>query len=448
MSKRLSILSAIFFGGLLLSVGYLDYGHSLWNSAVDWMNADTHGGSDYYRREIGTNIDLWLNGYLGIFFRFKMFGLLNWLSIPLFIYFIITLRKRERWQIAIASVLCITCLFLGFQGYQNYRYQLTVYPVLVSLIFIFGWETLKNRNWKIIVLVISISSVLLFINLYYSTNNYKYYMLSSMGRGKAGEGFPYKLIAYINDMVDEDSVIWQRKQLILFYHTDRIGSKSYNKEVKYLLTRKNQNISLKRVDYNLIIEDQGYKLYEIIDKSSVPTIAELNKNTPDFETDFSNWNGSSEIDANGITNVVFPMQILGIRGDFVVKKISLDSGNIIRLTLNNVNFNERPEIQFGYFIQSDKLNLKVDDGGKITIKAKMRLKSKQSAKLFIQDKTDYWSRESLEFNDSSWQDVIVSKKQRNGAEKICFGINWLPSTTEEWLDISSIKVFIENKIDS
>src|SRR3989339_662568 len=84
--------------GLLLAEDIYDF-------AKNWLQSDAQGGS--FVREIGTNYDLWLNGYLGIFFRFKMFGGLNWLAVPLFIYFLITIKKRKRWEIAMGLSLCL-----------------------------------------------------------------------------------------------------------------------------------------------------------------------------------------------------------------------------------------------------------------------------------------------------------------------------------------------------
>jgi hypothetical protein len=443
MNSRIYIVGAVLLASLLLFCGFIVYGKEVWNSAVEWMNTDTQGVNDFYSREIGTNIDLWLNGYLGIFFRFKIFGMLNWLLIPLFVYFLATFRNRERWQLSLGFVLLLTTIFICIQGYQNYRYQLTLYPVFISLIFIFGWETIRTKNWKMICLVISGSSVLVFLNLYYSMDNYKYYMLNAMGRGEAGERFPFKLVEYIKDNVNADAVIWQRKQPLLFYHTDKIGTKYYNKNTKYLLTREKENIPIKHADYKLVIEDQGYKLYKIIDKSVLPTTDGLKHKAPNFETNFTDWTGNSEIDANEIFHTLFPMQILGIRGEFLVEKISKEAGNIIRIMLKNANFNERPEIQFGYFIQSDKLNLPLADGHQIVVKAKVRLIESPSGNLFIQDKTDYWSRESVKFKNHSWQDIFVRKTPRVSAEKICFGISWLPKSKNEALEIGSISVFIE-----
>ncbi|MFC1816926.1 hypothetical protein ACFL0M_13560, partial [Thermodesulfobacteriota bacterium] len=111
----------------------------------NWLNKSLNS-YNYTYRGIGANKDLWLNGYLGIFFRFKYFGYLNWLFIPLSIYFLINITKKERWKIALWSVVIGLSIFLSIKGYLNYRYQLTLFPMLLSLILLYGWEVFRNRS--------------------------------------------------------------------------------------------------------------------------------------------------------------------------------------------------------------------------------------------------------------------------------------------------------------
>jgi hypothetical protein len=192
-----------------------------------------------------------------------------------------------------------------------------------------------------------------------------------------------------------------------------------------------------------VCEDQGYNLYKIKDKPDKPKIADLKKLKPDFQTDFSNWVGTSKIEVNDLKKTLFPMQVLGIRGNFTVERILGNDGNTIRLQMRKANFNERPEIQFGYFIQSEDLNLIVNDGDIVSFTARIRGNANRYVRLYVQDKTDYWSSESEYLVAISWKDVIVRKKIREGVTKICLGIDWKPESTEEWLEIRSIRIFIE-----
>ena len=446
MRKRLIIVGGILLASILICVGYLYFDKEVYNLARNWLTAETHGGSDYFLRGIRTNIDLWLNGYLGIFFRFKNFGVLNWLAFPLFFYFLITIRKRERWEIALGLVLSISFIFICIKGYANYRYQLTLHPILLTIIFLFGWQVLKKQRKIILSCVIVICCCLLLVNCYSLKKSYKYYLKGAIGSGEPGEGFPYKLVEYIKNNIADDLAIYESNQPILYYHTNKKGiSYHLSNKVKYLLIRGKIDEHLTNISRDLVFEDQGYKLYKVKKKPDILTKGYFDNKRPDFETNFSNWMGKDEISINNLPTTIFPMENLGVQGEFAFKLIPSDDGNIVRVMLKEPWFNKRPEIQFGYWIQPERLNLRVKSGEIVSIIAKMRLNGESSAELFVQDKTDYWSRENLYWEGSSWNDVLVSKKIREGFTNICMGINWKPSSTEEWLDIKLVRIYVSKK---
>jgi hypothetical protein len=113
------------------------------------------------------------------------------------------------------------------------------------------------------------------------------------------------------------------------------------------------------------------------------------------------------------------------------------------MKMKKANFNERPEIQFGYFIQPERLNLELKSGDLIYFTARIRIKGSKKVGLYIQDKTDYWSGEREYWAGKTWKDILIKKTLRNGFNKVCLGIDWKPESAEEWLDVSSIRVFIE-----
>lgn len=125
MRKRLIIIIVTLSVVLLICVFSTYFLGDVYNLVRSWSTTEAPGG--YFSRGIGTNKDLWLNGYLGPFLRFKMFGSLNWLAFPLFIYFLVTIRTRQRWEIALCLVLSASCIFICIKGYMNYRYQFTLF---------------------------------------------------------------------------------------------------------------------------------------------------------------------------------------------------------------------------------------------------------------------------------------------------------------------------------
>ena len=221
MKKRIAIFIIIGFVSVVSIIWMYDAfinenGDGL---AKNWLQSEARHGS--FVREIGTNKDIWLNGYLGIFFRFNKFGTLNWLAIPLFVYFMLTIKKRERWEIAICLVLFMACLFICLKGFRNYRYQLTLFPVLIAIVFLFGWQIIKNNNRIIMINCIIICTCLVSINCYSLRDQYRYYWNVGTGNGKSGERFPNRLIEYINQNVANDSTILERNQPILYYYASK-----------------------------------------------------------------------------------------------------------------------------------------------------------------------------------------------------------------------------------
>ena len=138
---------------------------------------------------------------------------------------------------------------------------------------------------------------------------------------------------------------------------------------------------------------------------------------------------------------------LGHRGEYNFRRISSEEGNLVRVMLKETWFNKKPEIQFGYYVSPNGLRLKVKEGDFISFIVRLRLHGPKgrTAELFIQDKTNYWVREKVDYKGASWRDVLVSKRIREGFTNICLGISWEPELTDEWLEIKSIRVHVSAK---
>lgn len=172
-----------------------------------------------------SNFDIWFNGYLGVFFNFKMFGVLNWIAIPLLIYFLYTLKKREKWQIATVFVIAAGCIFICVQGYSNFRYQLTLHPLLLTLIFLTAWEIARRIHKKVI---IAMAICFFFVSVVFARPLFdkclsvgEKYIVS----GNIENLYPTKVINFIEEKVilDEDCVILECNQPLLYYHTTKKG---------------------------------------------------------------------------------------------------------------------------------------------------------------------------------------------------------------------------------
>lgn len=261
VSKR-SIILVLSSSVLLIIIFSACFGGDLYDTFENWLGAKAAQGNSL--REIGTNKDLWLNGYLGIFFRFKMFGILNWTAIPLFIYFVVTIRKRTRSEIALALALTLSCIFICMQGYSNFRYQLTLSPALITIIFIFGCQVLREQNRNTVITLLSICgcfllicSFLLLINFHSLRNGYAYYVRGNVVEKLLRDRFPYKLFDYIDNNMANDAVILARNEPILYYHASQ-KMLIHKGGSKYILARRDSMPGAV-----LVCEDKEYKLYKV-----------------------------------------------------------------------------------------------------------------------------------------------------------------------------------------
>lgn len=106
---------------------------------------DPQGSFDSFKkeREINTPWKLWLNGYLGLYFRLRWVGALNWLALPLAAVFMWTMRKRRPWEMALFIVYFLSVALIAVFGYFNGRYALTLVPFTIAAVLLVGWDIIS-----------------------------------------------------------------------------------------------------------------------------------------------------------------------------------------------------------------------------------------------------------------------------------------------------------------
>ena len=240
-------------------------------------------------------MELWLKSYLSLFFDFERYGNLTWLAIPLFIYFMATIKKRKRWEIAIVFVLLLSCLALlgSTKGRGNPRYIFSLYPFTIGTIFIYAWEFIKKRNRYLKIGIFAICGILIFFSFYHSRKTYTRFWRTRVSLEE--HFFPEETLEFINkskDINNDNLVLVYSHRHLFYYHTNkkgihykdpvlRIFYRRRNKEaalnvlrnqlkVKYILVhwtfkrrmiRTLQNIITE--DCDLIIKNKGLQLYRI-----------------------------------------------------------------------------------------------------------------------------------------------------------------------------------------
>jgi len=134
----------------------------------------------YKFRGIETPLKLWGNGYLGIFFNFKYFGFLNWLMLPVLIYFAFTIERKQQWQRALFFVYALSVIIICIKGYFNFRYSFSLFPFTIIAVLWFIWDFVEKKPRKFRIIVISILFLLAGFSFCKYYRQYRGYLTSAM----------------------------------------------------------------------------------------------------------------------------------------------------------------------------------------------------------------------------------------------------------------------------
>lgn len=97
-------------------------------------------------RHIDSPWRLIFNGYLGQFFRYRYFGFINWLILPITALAVINFKKLSRAEIAVLLVYFGGAAIILVKGYSNFRYQATFFPFTVLVILYNFYKFFKKHN--------------------------------------------------------------------------------------------------------------------------------------------------------------------------------------------------------------------------------------------------------------------------------------------------------------
>lgn len=430
-----------------------------------------------YHRNIHTEAKKWLNGYLGIFFRFRYFGNINWLAVPLFIYFLWTVKRRERWQCALMAIYLISTIVLCIKGYTNWRYQFTLFPFTVSFILIFGWEILKDRGKYLKVFIFSFTLILVSYNFYrYSENNHKHQwnimkqiinkpypneVLEFIDSFEFSKAFaPKFLICDNTDMFyyysDYNAIHWQNPKYKLGGSRDKLykllkeGHKITHIYARRRFLNDRKRTSLAEVihlDCQRIAVDKDYRLYKLREEP----LEEILKTKVFFE--YKVWpleeeDLVKEVDSSG--NITFSLRVQGIRGKFRVETKKIDGEDTLVLRNLEKGKNGKRILQIGFslereFIEKHSLFSK-HAYFLVNISIPKHLINRKNF-IFIQDFDGKWNRNKVYFSRDSWRNYVVKKKIKHKSQKSGIGLRIEPQSPKDEILIKDIKIyFLKEKI--
>jgi hypothetical protein len=449
--------------GLLIILFSLAVLHLVY-SIIDKESPAALSRPSAYMSEIDTPGKKWLNGYLGVLFRFKSLGNINWLAIPLALWFFVTGKRREPWQLALVYVWLVTFLFISLKGYYNSRYQLTLFPFTAAVVLILTWELLKGKknHWKVI--VFSLLTLVCIYNIYHYFDTYSYFYDLRVSRNNPH--FPSRLVNYLNrhkTIGKAQSRIFVFNQPIFYYYTDKRGidyesplyyeivlglrQKEGSRRKLYQTIRKKRRVKYVLIGWStlnqykermlseflncesqLVVEDNGYCLYKIRD-----TFLDRKLRQGEYQK-VEPWNLST-------------LKVQGRRGDFDIRYPDKSPNKMV--TVSNITPGKKGEriLQLG-FTGSKAAAKKIIPGGfsgrylhfLVRVRIPRHLVNRENC-IFIQDFEGTWQRQSYFFRSPYWQTYLVSRRIREDSTKIMLGIRFEPRSSQDKLMIKSIEVY-------
>lgn len=278
-SKLVTVIAVITIF-VLLSVGAAFVGLDLYSHlaglADRWAGPIPHVTDSDRVREIATYRDLWMNGYLGLFFRFNCFGYLNWLAIPLLIHFVATIKRRQRWEMALVFVFVLSCIIIGVKGYENQRYAFTLAPFTITFVLYELWTV--SRRCVVRYVLIGLCVVLVVFGFYREREQYQRHTTDAFREFHSY--LPSKLIGYLN----RNDMNGGRRTLTLnlpwvYYYTDRRLIDIKHPEVKRILRMRKRFQSpaelMTQLNIRYVITDQSSKV--LFQRSSLGFVFDILK---------------------------------------------------------------------------------------------------------------------------------------------------------------------------
>ncbi|MCU0287624.1 MAG: hypothetical protein MUF15_14675 [Acidobacteria bacterium] len=446
------------------------------------------GQAAEHLKEIETPGKKWLNGYFGLFFRFKYLGNINWLIIPLIIYFFLSIKKPHRWQMAIILAWALTALFIISKGYSNYRYQFTLFPFTSAVILLLLWEILKNKKKYLQFSCFLIAGLVCTYNIYHYFDRYDFFWGLKTNEEKSR--FPYQLLNYLNNdtaLKESAKKVFVMDQPVFFYYTNQKGidmqspeaqwainhlsRKSGSREaifkefkkilhVEYILLGANQ-IKLYQsqmlpefldCECRLILKDNGILLYRLREK---PLSRELR--SPRFETYQLWW---PEAHPNKASPSLITFVETG-KFSFDYTRENDRGRNLSCLTLHGLKPNEKGEfkINFGYEPgrgpQGDHTKLKMDlsriRGRYLHFIARAAASPSVLNRdnfIFISEyneKDKSWPSSRTYFSSTERRTYIVSRQIAADCPRVILGFRFTPQSPGEMLVIQDAGVYISDE---
>lgn len=458
-------------------------------NVIDGGDIKQAESKEEYIGEIETPQKLWLNGYLGVFFRFNPLGNINWLAIPLLIWFLATWKskKREPWQLALVFVWLGIVLLASIKGFANARYQLTLLPFTIAAVLLLLWQMLENKHRFLRVFVFWVVAGLCLFNILHYFEDYK--KLWDLRVTVQRPYFPQQMIDYIKNEknINRKSRFFIINQPVFYYHTNKPGKDYMDPSlsrawaelrkkdgsrsgvfrifkrrhgIKYVLIssfhkrffRTSTLEEFLHCDCRLVLEDNGRLLYKVN-----PRLLEEEIKSPDH-TAIKLWHNNPG--ATGIEDVSPSLFRLSRRGFFKFqldkmpgKKKKQRDKRMLTVRMLRYKKRERPRIQLGYELNRRGLTLDVKKYAGYYINFIVRAAIspglvQTNNRIMVMDfvkETGDWDSQQTNFTTGRWRTYKVSKKIRPGAERVICFFRFSPESGKDRIRIADTQIVISKE---
>jgi len=448
---------------------------------IDRQNIGEIDSKEEYLGNIETPAKQWLNGYLGVFFRFKQLSNINWLILPLLIwYFAGKKRKKERWEKALVFVWLLTLLFISIKGYYNFRYQLTLFPFTSAMVLFLLWRLLERYGKVIKILCFSAVALLCIFNIYHYRDVYKNYW--DLRVTVKNPHFPYRLMNFFKTdyNFNRKNRVLTINQPIFYYHTslpgvDYVGPNAvktwveFNKKKGTVRSRERLFRLIKRrlkcgyillnqvrqrfqrgdileeflhCECHLAVEDQGWLLYRLRDKP-----LEKQVNSPNyFKINVWDRNRSK------VKTISPPLLRFSKAGKFKYSASKDNNKNIIVINPVRKRKNNNLRLHFGY--EFNRKGLEVDSHRYEGMVVNFIVRVAGSHSILDKDNyiaiVDYHSDKSHSavktyFFSPHWRTYLLSKKIKPGNSRLLMMIRFCPQSLKDKIKIEDAKIIISKE---
>ncbi len=420
-----------------------------------------------YLREIDTFPKEWLNGYMGTFFRFKYFGNLVFLTIPLVVLFFLVNRKIQRWQMALVFVVVVLALLVGVKGFKNYRYQLTMAPFLMAVFMITGWQLTRERSRLFKgILAVLVAGLCLF-NIYNYSSRFRFFWNYKLNATE--DRYPRQIMDILeeNDSLNSGEKVLVCKQPLYFYRLDT-GAVNYRDPRVEMIYERNgdrrqlwdllrRQLKIKYIFYDYrgmallkdrmfgeliniegtVLQEKRYRLCRLrdrpfLDEADARALRRLNL-----------WNHRAASPEQASPRLM----VIETAGEFDLHYHRYRHQNF--LTIKNLTPAEdgRREIKLGYRLEGGELQKILGRRHDVYLYLLVNARVSRSLvnrnnELFIRDNTGAWEKSQYYFTSANWRSYLVRKKVRPGSSSLEAGIALKVRSNEESLSIRDVSAFI------